>query len=363
MSVRFLVFSDFHAHNFAEGASRVEHEVLPGLFNSRLIAAGKAIDQICDYAEDNGIELVLFAGDMFHSRSKLDVDVVNVLHYHLRKLADSTTIYAIAGNHDYADKFGNIHSLSPLADSIRILEGDGLLGSYMSPNGTATIISGVPYTDSLEEAKIRLQKSADLGAVFTKLHEYKILLAHLGMQGAKVGSDYVLIEKTDIQVSDVPYDSFDVCLFGHFHEHQQLFGNGWYVGATFQHNWGDANTKRGFLDITLDKGKKPVIKQIECEAPPKYWVLDKSNAKKLKPLIREQDLVRITDDTKSDGIVCSELQEIPKATKETKEEVELPVNTLDPRNMIEFWVKDKQGSDDLIELGKSILAMAAQDDL
>lgn len=363
MSVRFLVFSDFHAHNFAEGASRVEHEVLPGLFNSRLIAAGKAIDQICDYAKDNGIELVLFAGDMFHSRSKLDVDVVNVLHYHLRKLSECTTVYAIAGNHDYADKFGNIHSLSPLADSIRILEGNGCVGlTEVGSQYTQILISGVPYTDSLEEAKIRLQRSADFGILGDEA-AYKILLAHLGMQGAKVGSDYVLIEKTDIQVSDVPYDSFDVCLFGHFHEHQQLFGNGWYVGATFQHNWGDANTKRGFLDITLDKGKKPVIKQIECEAPPKYWVLDKSNAKKLKPLIREQDLVRITDDTKSDDIVCSELQEIPKAAKETKEEVELPVNTLDPRNMIEFWVKDKQGSDDLIELGKSILAMAAQDDL
>lgn len=361
--MRFLVFSDFHAHNFVEGSTRESHETLPGLFNSRLLAACKVLDEIRDYAVANEINNVVFCGDLFHKRMNIDVDVLNLIDHHISKFAEKyINIHMLVGNHDYADKFGNVHSLQCFKnhEHVNVLDKPGLF-SLFDPNlpVESDHIYGysIPYYDDIERTK------EALAAIDT---DCQLLLMHVGMQGARVGSDYVLVKDTDVQVTDIPKDRFQLCLFGHYHEHQRLFDNGWYVGATFQHNWGDANTVRGFLDVSLQRGEDPVIRLIESQAAPRYWKFDEKDYKKFLPKIRTQDIVRITGDEKKASkllakLVCMDARVIPDAVEtDTPDAADLPLSTLDPKNMVEYWVQESMGSLDaeLVQLGKSLLAEA-----
>jgi DNA repair exonuclease SbcCD nuclease subunit len=191
-----------------------------------------------------------------------------------------------------------------------------------------------------------------------------ILFAHLGMQGAVVGSDYVLINESDISVPDVPHDKFAACFFGHFHEHQQLFGNGWFVGATHQHNWGDAGGLRGHLHVTVTKGKVS-FEHIKNLAP--EFVVTRDDE---KPFIKKNDFVKYI--TKEQYIDREALRvkwgldnppEIVIDTEEEETEFTLDASQLSPANVIVEWVNRKlpeglteeevllEGSDILKEVG------------
>lgn len=361
--MRFLVFSDFHAHNFVEGSTRESHDTLPGLFNSRLLAACKVLDEIRDYAVENKINNVVFCGDLFHKRMNIDVDVLNLIDHHISLFANHhITMTMLVGNHDYADKFGNVHSLHCFKNHEHCLVLDrpsafSLFDPTLPVDQDHLFGYAIPYYDDIEQTKAALD-SID--------SDYALLLMHVGMQGARVGSDYVLVKDTDVQVTDVPKDRFQLCLFGHYHEHQRLFDNGWYVGATFQHNWGDANTIRGFLDVSLERGEDPVIRLIESKAAPRYWKFDEKDYKTFLPKIRTQDIVRITGDEKKATkllakLACMDARVIPDAVDTTNPDAEeLPLSTLDPKNMVDYWVQESLGSldEELVKLGKSLLAEA-----
>ena len=336
---QFLAFSDLHAHNFPYGAkNRVAIPGHPGLYNSSLAHTASVLDEIKEYARANGVQHILFGGDMFHTRQAVKTDVRNVILERIHSFGQyKKVITMIPGNHDMADRDGNVHSLFGFGDKTH---------SVLSPvtptliplrPGLADVIT-VPYTDDLEEAKRRLQLAGELADQSSSKH--KILLAHLGMQGAKVGSDYVLIKDNEPQVSDVPMKSFDICLFGHYHQHQQLFQNGWFIGATHQHNWGDANGSRGFLHVTV--GEDGVsVKQIETSAP-KFVV---ASSETELAAARPEDHVRIKVDSVENGLSLKDKfpdlhLEVVVATSDDEND-DLVLDKLDPASMLQSWVETK----------------------
>lgn len=258
----FLIFSDLHAHNFKYGSTKVPIPGLGGLYNSRLADTIAVLDEIREYAVENGIETVFFCGDLFHRRAAVSTDVRYAVVDRLMKFAeDSISLHMIPGNHDMGDRKGHIHSLIGLGDVDYIQVHDNVYMVNIPSAGINFVF--VPYSDNIEDARADLVSAGRFADI---CEQPVVLLAHLGMQGAKVGSDYVLINNADVTVSDVPRDKFASCFFGHFHEHQRVFGNGWFIGATHQHNWGDSGGSRGFLHAKLDKGEV-TFEQVKTAAP------------------------------------------------------------------------------------------------
>lgn len=362
----FLVFSDFHAHNFNAFSKPVSYK--NGTINSRLKDCLDVIAQMRAYAKANKIRCVLFGGDLFHSRSAVKTDVYNTIYAAIEEWVtlEGINLIAIPGNHDMADRQGLVHSLEGFK-RIKDFQTAGQLivkDQVDSHPYDAINIVCVPYTVDREEAVKRLQLA---GAEVDKYGKPAILLAHLGMQGAKVGSDYVLVSDSDISVSDVPHDKFSICLFGHYHQHQQLFDNGWFIGATHHHNWGDAGTKRGFLHLKVDrKTGEATFKQIETETPRFCHVngpVPNLSMPRRKDFIRVHSDVEITEELKQSMLpTMGPNVEIVMKRKKTEESTfELKEEDIHPAGLVEAWVKDKHGGldqDKLKQIGMNLLAKA-----
>lgn len=362
----FVVFSDLHSHNFSFGAEQVPYfEEGRSAINSRLHQTLQVLSEIRRYCHEHSIDKVVFNGDLFHCRSHVDVDVSTLTYDAIRCFSeDGIEVHMIPGNHDMSDREGLVHSLSPFQDIDKVSVHD-LPVSVTSLGAKCTLIL-VPFTQLLEDAKKRLEEAGEVGRLAREDGNAVVLSAHLGMQGAKVGSDYVLVSDNDVGVSDVPQDSFDLCLFGHYHQHQKLFRNGWYVGATHHHNWSDANTRRGFLHVQVEPGNYE-FKFVETTEAARFHVLREGDS---FDVVRPGDFVRVHTDSPASTEEKNRLKDETKASYlDLIQDVELPkvdikldTSCLDPQSMIDSWV-DGQSSDldkaRLKEIGKKYLSAAA----
>lgn len=353
-----LLFSDFHAHNFAYGARRRRHfdDNVGGLYNARLLDCVQVLRDIEAYAEKQNIRTLLFGGDLFHKRQVVFTDVLFLIFTEMVRLSKKFEIIMIPGNHDYGDRAGHTHSLTPFSSIDNVTVIDKTEKVELDEFDLFTL----PYTDDPDIAKSSLQTLGELADYDTE--KPKILLAHVGMQGAKVGSDYVLVSPADVSVPDVPYDKFTCCFFGHFHQHQKIFPNGYFIGATHQHNWSDEGTKRGFLHLSLE-GKDYTFKQIETSAP-KFCNIPAEELH--NTIVRPQDFVRVfhtgpafldkSEVSKILGAGAVELIEQPSAESEP---LELSADGLDAQKLVEAWAEAHKPKDPrYLELGKQLLAEA-----
>ena len=361
VATEFIFFSDFHAHNFPYAAKRVPIFPFGGLYNSRLRDAADVLDYIHAYALDNDIKHIVFGGDMFHTRTSLKTDVRHIIFSKLRDMVyshqDAINLHLIVGNHDMGDRKGNVHSLHGLGcmRNTRVLDG---FGGWSVGN---VQILAIPYTDSIDHAKDLLERA---GEHADRWDGPSILVAHLGMQGARVGSDYVLISDSDVTVKDVPHEKFAACYFGHFHQHQQLFKNGWFIGATHEHNWGDSGGKRGFLHVTVEDNGEVSHKRIETAAP-KFLVVREGADD--NPTPRPQDFVKFIAQVNSKSVqkrVAAQLDvahlEYIEQTEEEDLDFSLDVDKLDPAAMLEAWAErycpEDLEKDKVLAEGRKILA-------
>lgn len=353
----FLIFSDLHAHNFRYAADRTTIPGRKGLYNSRLADTVAVLEEIRKYAVYYKIEEIVFCGDLFHRRSSVPTDVRHVIFDSLKEFsADNIYLHVLLGNHDMGDRRGHVHSLAGLDSDFLKVYDNGL--DRVSAPGADFIF--LPYTDDKEDAK----RSLKLAEEWVLKDQPAILFAHLGVQGAKVGSDYVLIGPNDISVNDIPKGKFAASFFGHFHEHQQIFKNGWFVGATHQHNWGDAYGSRGFLHVKVYENGKVDFEQIGTMAPEFVITRDGKTSRGELSMMKENDFVRnITKDPYQDKDALKERWgikhlELISENDVVDSEFKLDMSKLSPAQLLEDWVEHKNPNidrDKLLAVGREIL--------
>jgi DNA repair exonuclease SbcCD nuclease subunit len=234
---KIVAFSDLHGHPFKAYAT-----LLPNGRNSRLNDAVCVVQQVRDHALAIGADLVVFAGDMFHVRKNIPVTAFNLIYEELSRFpVMGLPTVMLHGNHDQADRFGEEYSVFAFGAFCTVFDKAGWL-SVDTPSKRERIgILGVPYTEDLDHLR---SVSAQLAPSDV---DHKIFLGHFGIQGAKLGADFVYVNRYDATLKDFHSDQFDAVLMGHYHLHQQLAPNAWYIGAPLQHNWGDKNQRRGFV--------------------------------------------------------------------------------------------------------------------
>ncbi len=363
-----LVFSDHHAHPFPYGAKEVLHNGV--LVNSRLLDSVGVLNQMHKYASDHNIKTVVFGGDLFHTREGVSTDAYNLTLDALSDLLYGRKSFLMTGNHDYHDRAGLVHSLEGFKywSQFNLKICDWRANNMYVVRGardTAYTLCFVPYTEHRADAAQAIKNFAS-----AKADGPKLLFAHLGMQGATVGSDYVLVNDNDIALEDVPYKQFAGCLFGHYHQHQKLFPNGWYIGASHPHTWGDVNTRRGFLHVRLYTDYID-FDFIESDAP-RFLALHESDLESVVP--REKDFVRVFTGSKlspeSAGTVRSRIKSSNCEVIYVPPEIQVNTTALNeqhltPSHMVEAWVKAneewlRQHMPDvpyaeLVEYGRTIL--------
>lgn len=363
MTTEIIAFSDHHAHNFQYGAERVEGSIdyKPGFYNSRFLYSIKVLEEISLYAR--GKDAILFGGDLFHQRGAVSTDVLFGTYQAIKRMSwyHGGAMCMIPGNHDYSDRAGSIHSLLGLkseeeyAPTIQ----DSSWSLYevkdeKEPWNIKVNIWTIPYQESKENFKLAIKDLRKLMLSTNKSAKFNILLAHQGIQGSIVGSDFVLSSQHDISVDDIP-DWFNLCLFGHYHKHQKIKDNAYYIGASHQHNWGDANDPRGFLHITINDDFTYDLKQIETQSAPKFVITD-------KPIkCRSIDFVKSTNEklTAKDLGNPKVFENIEVSMDEDTKEFVPPSHSVD--DILQTWVTLQGATQEHLEMGKFIIKETKHD--
>lgn len=220
--MRIAVCGDIHAHNYSQYAATTEN----GL-NSRLVWILKALASIIAISEERGVNAIVIAGDLFHSRKAIDVTVLDSVYSVLSEA--KIPVYILKGNHDISN--------DGLRVSIKVFERIArVITTPTYINIADKIVGFVPWSDSPEDVggKVRILRTK--GAT--------CLIGHFGVKGAIVGAHEYVMEGG---VQRGIFKKFDWVALAHYHKHQKIRKNVYYVGSPLQHTWSESGNKNGFM--------------------------------------------------------------------------------------------------------------------
>lgn len=264
MSDRFILFSDFHIHNHANDWRKVDDAL-------------EVLDWIHKEAVDRKIDKVFFLGDFFHVRGYMYPSIVARAYKALAKFRDSDIeMFLLVGNHDMPYKNTTKHNcITAFGDLAHIIEQPMV---YEGANYDFYLLPYVESTSKLNWAIDKLSQIAKGGEVrngntisrkaTTNSEKQNVLLAHLDIKGAKF---HTHVKSTHGTNSTKLSKAFDLVLTGHYHTHQQVKDNVWYIGSPYQINFGEAGEQKGF--IVFDDGE---LEFVENTFSPKYMYVSPS---------------------------------------------------------------------------------------
>jgi DNA repair exonuclease SbcCD nuclease subunit len=245
-------FTDFHAHIFEDFAKPD-----PEFVNDRFRAQLDTLQRVFDLAREHNAAVV-FGGDLFHKRSKLEDVVFNNVYKVFAQNNDIAT-YLVRGNHDSKNNTTNSEhwlEVFKYLDHITVLDKPARVDMW----GKCTLYA-IPYSDDTNYLKQCIGAFADQQA---KEDKPSILAAHIGVDGSEVGKYSHRLEGA-FKIGDLYPDVFTYVALGHYHKRQFLGGlhNVFYTGNTIQTSFSDEGQEKGVMLIDLENSSQPEFIPIE----------------------------------------------------------------------------------------------------
>jgi DNA repair exonuclease SbcCD nuclease subunit len=209
----------------------------------------EVLERICEEATQDDW-MVVCCGDFWHLRYQVNVRLLNRVKAWLDHwTGKGMEFHFLPGNHDQVN-VGGRNALEVLGngDQVMVWTEPGWW-AWKPPNGPPSrVIAFVPYRkDPVDQARA-LEYAA--GPVEGQ-GEPKVIFGHFGVIGATMNSG-----KKDQEgiVAAVKPRLF----LGHYHKPHEVrlgkLGGVIYVGAPFQHNFGEAGNQGGYIKIRWDRG-------------------------------------------------------------------------------------------------------------
>ena len=254
-----LLFSDIHLHPHKRS-------------NQRLEDCLSALRWTFETAIERNIKSVLFGGDLFHDRQKIEIYTYQKAFEIFAEYAKKNKfhIYLLLGNHDlwFNDKtcISSVMPLSVLPNVTVIAE-----PSRIEIEGHNWDF--IPFTHN----PIETLES------FKSLHsmtEYS--LGHIALDGAILhGSQHsdVAIEHDGdmVSISASLFDGYKYTFLGHYHAEQKVNKKVEYIGSPLQLSFGEAFQKK---HIIIFDGDKCELEYVENNFSPKHLVINYSEKDK-----------------------------------------------------------------------------------
>lgn len=247
-----LLFSDIHIFPHKRKTERLEDCL-------------KALEWVFDVAEQRNIKDILFGGDLFHDRQKIDVYTYQRTFETLEKnLRDNKfNLYLLLGNHDlWFNDNTNISSVIPLSS---------LPGIKVISKPERIKISGnnwdfIPFTHNPLITIEELQK-------LTGTPEYA--LGHIAVDGAILHgsqqSDVAIEHDGDMKIIGASiFDIYKHTFLGHYHAEQLVTKKVEYIGSPLELSFGEAFQEKHIIIFDGKSGKKQYIKN---DFSPKHLII------------------------------------------------------------------------------------------
>lgn len=337
-----LIFSDIHIHPHKKSSQRLNDclEVLNWVFK---------------VAKEKNIEKIIFLGDLFHERQKIDVytyqKVFEIFEKHTNENLD---VYLLLGNHDlwFSNKW-DVSSVFPLKN----LKGVKVIGNPCEIDIYNKKVGFLPYTKNvLKELE--------------SIKESEILCAHIAINGAilntvnDITSDFIEHDGDMEIVDESNFKIWKRVFLGHYHAHQNISENIEYIGSPLELSFGESLQKKHVLIYDFEKDEKEYVIN---DFSPKHFILNKDELKDkdinknfFKILVsNEIDEIELREELSSKNIGSLEVK---YKQKNEEDEIEEFIDAKDILNkkdeIIERYVKEKLfnnlDKDKLIKIGNEI---------
>jgi DNA repair exonuclease SbcCD nuclease subunit len=286
-----LIFSDIHIFPHKRKNERLEDclGVLKWVFT---------------VAKNNNIKNILFGGDFFHDRQKIEIYTYQKTFEILRdELKNSgINLFLLLGNHDlWFNENTSVSSVLPLS---------ALPGIRVIRSTERIMIEGnnwdfIPFTHNPIESLKELSE---------KEGEPEYSLGHLAVDGAILhGSQYsdVAVEHDGemVKVSPSIFSSYKRTFLGHYHAEQRVNKTVEYIGSPLELSFGEAfQTKH----IIIFDGLKNEAEYVVNEFSPKHLIVD---SKKYKEFDLNKNFIQIKVEDTSAADIISMKKEILENNK------------------------------------------------
>lgn len=266
--MKVLIFSDIHIHPHKKSIERLNDCI-------------KTLDWVFKNAEENSIENIIFLGDLFHDRQKIDVltyqKTFEIFEKHLNK--NKFKVYLLLGNHDlWHYQRWDVSSVNPL----RNLSGVTVINEPCVKHLSKDYLFGfLPYThDPIEDLK-KIEKDWKKICKETGANPPKVLGGHIAVDGAvwniKHGTHAEVAIEHDgdmVKVGPSIFNNWNRVFLGHYHAEQKLSNTVEYVGSPLQLSFGEAfqNKHIALYDFEEDK-----CNYIENDFSPKHFIINEDD--------------------------------------------------------------------------------------
>lgn len=258
--MRFIHISDLHLGKRVNEFSMLEDQKY-------------ILERILEIIDDNKVECVLIAGDVY-DRSVPQADAVLLFDDFLTSMAEKNiSVCVISGNHDSPERlsFGsrlmkgeNIY-ISPLfmgvEKPVELNDKNGKINVYMIPFIKPGVVRHVYNEADIESYNEAFQYVA--GQIKINREERNILMAHQFVTGAgKGGSEDISVGGLD-NVDLCAFDGFDYVALGHIHNSQTVGRETVrYCGTPLKYSVSESGQEKSVIMIDMEEKGNIAISKI-----------------------------------------------------------------------------------------------------
>ncbi len=274
--IRVLHFADIHVgvENYGRTDPRTGLSSRVGDFLHRL-------DEMIEYAREHDVDLTIFAGDAFKTRSP-NPTFQREFAWRVRDLSELAPVVMLVGNHDLPPnvlKASSIEIYDTLAVPNVKIASDYSLHVVETKRGPVAV-GTAPYpirarllqdfnTGGMTIAEIDRLLEEHLTEIIEELAETadkhdmpRLLTGHFTVSGSVVGSERSIMLGRDVALglSSVADPRWDYVALGHIHKHQNLTRNRddappvVYSGSMERIDFGEEGDPKGFCWVELERG-------------------------------------------------------------------------------------------------------------
>lgn len=321
MSLRLLHTADWHVGRTLRGRSRAaEHEA--------------TLDQLVALADDQRVDLVVVAGDLFDTAAPAP-EAERLVYRTLLGLADQgRQVVVIAGNHDHPRRWAAVEPILGLAhvhvQPFVVAPAQGGVVE-LDVAGTPTCIALLPWLsqrhavtaddllnhDADQHNQSYLDRMRRVAAALCRPFDgdrVNLVVGHLTAVGATVGGGerqaHTIFDYA-VPASIFPPTAGYVAL-GHLHRHQRVDGPAptYYAGSPLQLDFGEGDNAPTAVVVEMTPGRPARIEAVELDAAPRLRTLTGSVAElevlarntgdaHLRLVVREQHRAGLADELRA----------------------------------------------------------------
>jgi DNA repair exonuclease SbcCD nuclease subunit len=278
--MKILIFSDIHIHPHKKSSDRLDDCL-------------KVLDWVFEIAKSRDISNIVFLGDLFHDRQRIDVlTYQKTFEVMERRLSErNLDLRLLLGNHDlwHNDRL-DVSSVNPLRSIKGITVVDKPCVQEISNGSEDVYFAFLPYTHNPIEDINDLEKDWKSAPQGRK----KILGAHLSVDGAVWNTRFNTTSEVAVEhdgdmtrVGPDIFKRWDRVFLGHYHAAQRLDDVVEYVGSPLQLSFGEAFQEK---NVIIYDTKEDSSEYIKNDFSPKHFIIGEDEIDKY-PL--EGNFVRV----------------------------------------------------------------------